>query len=162
MPACRFDTIFHSEYRRLAFARPAGPVIGIFKGQSVSSAVIDKSGRRYVYSGVISRDCHGRHEGELLGPGEWIIEPGIVYREDNLSASSGLCITGFRAQLPEKPLLKIWAGLVERLRQLGKGIEQKPGMSLDAFMSKSDRRFLVGFWACVAFSTWLIFLLGLW
>ena len=154
MPAFTIQTDCHSEYRRLAWARPAGPVIGVFGGQLVSSAVVDKSGHRYVYAGVISWNRHSRYGAELLGPGEWIVEPGIVYREDNLGTSTSSII-------PQNPVLKVWTDLVERLKQSGKANKQKPEMRVHISMSNSDWSFILGFWTCVAISTWLIFMLGL-
>jgi hypothetical protein len=119
MPAFRSDTNRDSEYRMLARARPAGPAIGSFKGQLVSSEVTDGSGRRYVYAGVVPRSCHGHYDVELLGPGEWIVEPGLVYRDDSLKPSRSW-IAWLPERLPQKVLLKVWIGLAGHLGRTGK------------------------------------------
>ncbi len=87
MPASKFDADPYSEYRMLMRTQPVGPAVGSFRGQAVSSAVTDESGRRYVYAGIIPRSCHGHYEVDLLGPDEWIVEPGLVYRADHLKPS---------------------------------------------------------------------------
>ncbi len=114
MPAFKFDVNPYSEYRMLTRARSAGPAVGSFRGQAVSSGVTDESGRRYVFAGIIPRSSHGHYEVDLLGPHEWIVEPGLVYRADNLKPSRSRVAT-LRAQLLHKVLLKVWTDLVRCL-----------------------------------------------
>jgi hypothetical protein len=62
--------------------KPAGPVIGTYGGAEIAEAVIDAFGRRFVYSGVAPRQLNGRFDDRALGPGEFILKPGLVYRHD--------------------------------------------------------------------------------
>ena len=114
MPAFKPDTNRGPEYRKLTEVRPAGPAVCSFRGQVVSSAVIDESGRRYVYAGIVSDSCYGHYEVDLLGPDEWIVEPSLIYRGDN-SIPSLSRIASLRAQRPSKVLLKAWIGFVRHL-----------------------------------------------
>jgi hypothetical protein len=43
-------------------------------------AAVDYFGRRYVYAGVAPRRRNGKYDGDALRWGEWIVEPGLVYR----------------------------------------------------------------------------------
>jgi hypothetical protein len=61
--------------------RPAGPVVGFLAGNPIAEAVVDYFGHRYVYAGVAPRRHNGRYDPDALGRGEWIVEPGLVYRE---------------------------------------------------------------------------------
>jgi hypothetical protein len=58
-----------------------GPVVGYYGGSPIPAAVVDCFGRRYSYAGVAPRRRGGQYDVESLGPGEWIIEPGLVYRD---------------------------------------------------------------------------------
>ena len=114
MPAFKPDTNRCPVYRKLTNARPAGPAVGSFRGQVVSSAIVDASGRRYVYAGVVPRSCNGHYEVDLLGPDESIVEPGLIYRATNQNDSLPW-VASFRAQLPQTVLTKALIGLVGRL-----------------------------------------------
>ena len=69
------------EYFILVEPRPDGPLVGYYAGRPIPEAVIDYFGRRYGYVGVASRRRGGQYNVEALAPGEWIIEPGLVYRD---------------------------------------------------------------------------------
>ena len=114
MPAFKPDTNRCPVYRKLTNARPAGPAVGSFRGQVVSSAIVDASGRRYVYAGVVPRSCNGHYEVDLLGPDESIVEPGLIYRATNQNDSLPW-VASLRAQLPQTVLTKALIGLVGRL-----------------------------------------------
>jgi len=62
--------------------RPDGPIIGYYAGQPIPSAVVDYFGRRYLYVGAVPRRANGQYDAEALGPGEFLMEPGLVYRCD--------------------------------------------------------------------------------
>ncbi len=70
------------EYLILANPRPDGPVIGLYLGRSIASAVIDYFGRRYVFSGIASRKRNGQYDVDGLTRGERLVEPGLVYCYD--------------------------------------------------------------------------------
>jgi hypothetical protein len=59
--------------------KPDGPVVGFYADQPIAEAVVDYFGRRFVYAGVAPRSFNGRYDFGALGPGEWIVEPGLVY-----------------------------------------------------------------------------------
>ena len=69
------------EYFILVEPRPDGALLGYYAGRPIPEAVIDHFGRRYSYVGVASRRHSGQYDVEALAPGEWIIEPGLVYRD---------------------------------------------------------------------------------
>jgi hypothetical protein len=70
------------EYSMLYDTKPAGPVIGTYGGVEIAEAVIDAFGRRFVYAGIALRQSNGRFDDRALGPGEFILQPGLVYRHD--------------------------------------------------------------------------------
>ncbi|HUL07916.1 MAG TPA: hypothetical protein VLV76_16470 [Candidatus Acidoferrum sp.] len=69
------------EYFILVEPRADGPLVGYLAGNPIRAAVIDHWGRRYSYAGVAPRRRSGQYDVEALGPDEWIIEPGLVYRD---------------------------------------------------------------------------------
>jgi hypothetical protein len=74
------------EYFILMEPRADGPVVGYLDGRPIPAAVVDYWGRHYSYAGVAPRQRSGRYDIEALGPGEWIMEPGLVYRHDGGNA----------------------------------------------------------------------------
>jgi hypothetical protein len=71
------------DYHIVFEPRPDGPLIGFFGGQPIAAAVLDYFGRRFIYDGVATRRRDGQYDLRSLRPGEWIVEPGLVYRIDN-------------------------------------------------------------------------------
>jgi hypothetical protein len=69
------------DYFILVEPRADGPLLGYYAGRPIPSAVVDYFGRCYSYVGVAPRRRGGHYDVEALGPGEWIIEPGLVYRD---------------------------------------------------------------------------------
>jgi hypothetical protein len=67
-------------YHILIEPRPAGPVVGFLAGEPISEAVVDQFGRRYIYAGVAPRRRNGQYDADALRKGEWIVEPGLIYR----------------------------------------------------------------------------------
>lgn len=68
------------EYLMLADPKPAGPVVGFFRGSAIASAVVDYFGRRYVFAGIATRRRNGQYDTAVLEQGERLIEPGLIYR----------------------------------------------------------------------------------
>lgn len=57
-----------------------GPVIGYYLGHPIHDRIADHWRRTYSYAGIIERHRYGRYDPARLGPFEFILEPGIVYR----------------------------------------------------------------------------------
>ena len=74
------------EYFILMEPRADGPVVGYLDGRPIPAAVVDCWGRHYSYAGVAPRRRSGQYDVESLRPGEWIMEPGLVYRHDGGNA----------------------------------------------------------------------------
>ncbi|MFB9979263.1 hypothetical protein ACFSQQ_13695 [Mesorhizobium kowhaii] len=74
------------EYYILRIAAPAAErpgesqVVGYLADRPIFSAVIDTFGDHYHYVGLAPRLGDGRYDVETLSPGEWIVEPGLIYR----------------------------------------------------------------------------------
>jgi hypothetical protein len=76
-----FTTSGPVEYFILVEPKADGPLLGYYAGRPIRAAVVDCFGRRYSYVGVAPRRRSGQYDVESLHPGEWIIEPGLVYRD---------------------------------------------------------------------------------
>lgn len=63
-------------------AKPAGRSIGEFAGQEIPEAVSDTFGHRLIYAGIAPRRMDGEFDVDALGPGEFIVKPGLIYRRD--------------------------------------------------------------------------------
>jgi hypothetical protein len=61
-------------------ARADGAVIGSIDGCDIVEFVLDEFGRRYEYAGLASRRWNGKFDVDVLGVGEFILQPGLVYR----------------------------------------------------------------------------------
>jgi len=68
------------EYLILTDPKADGPVIGTYDGHPIAAAVRDCFGRRFTYAGVATRLSSGRYDVTALAPGEWFVQPGLVYR----------------------------------------------------------------------------------
>lgn len=79
----------YSDYFLLVKPRPAGARIGSYSGDPIPAAVVDEFGRRYVYVGLAPRRLDGGYDTAALGPGEWIVPPGLVYRCEQRSPAQG-------------------------------------------------------------------------
>ncbi len=67
------------EYFMLDGPQSEGDVIGYFDGMPISDTVIDRTGKRYQFAGVVPRRSDGSLDVETLHFGEWVVEPGLVY-----------------------------------------------------------------------------------
>jgi hypothetical protein len=61
-------------------ARADGAVIGSINGFEIPEFVLDEFGRRYEYVGLASRRWNGKFDSDVLRAGEFIAEPGLVYK----------------------------------------------------------------------------------
>jgi len=69
-----------AEYSMVVEPHPAGPSIGVYGGLPIAERVIDQFRRPFVYVGVVCRRRDGQFDAASLGPGEFIVEPGLIYR----------------------------------------------------------------------------------
>ena len=72
---------FDDEFFILCNIRPEGNVVGRLGDLAIPSQVIDEDGRHYAFEGVATRRPSGRFDVRTLRPGEWIVRPGLVYRQ---------------------------------------------------------------------------------
>ena len=66
----------------LSDTRADGPMLGYCAGHPIFSAIIDSFGQRYVFAGVAVRRRDGDVDLAALRQGEWLLEPGLIYRSD--------------------------------------------------------------------------------
>jgi hypothetical protein len=69
------------EFFILSHVRPEGGVVGHLGELPIPEEVIDEDGQHYVFEGVAVRRPSGRFDVRTLRPGEWIVRPGLVYRQ---------------------------------------------------------------------------------
>ena len=69
------------EFFILSHVRPEGNVVGRLGELPIPSQVIGEDGQQYVFEGVATRRPSGRFDVSALRPGEWIVRPGLVYRQ---------------------------------------------------------------------------------
>ncbi len=86
MPGANTRSGLQADYFILSDWRADGPVIGRHDGRLFTAAVVDDLGRRFVYAGAVPRCPDGTYDTDALGDGEWIVEPGLVYRSDEATA----------------------------------------------------------------------------
>ncbi|HEY1382035.1 MAG TPA: hypothetical protein VGF43_00390 [Dongiaceae bacterium] len=65
----------------LSHVRPEGGVVGHLGELPIPGEVIGEDGQHYVFEGVAMRRPSGRFDVRTLRPGEWIVQPGLVYRQ---------------------------------------------------------------------------------
>jgi hypothetical protein len=68
-----------AEYFMLHKPRGEGPSVGTFAGQAISECVVDCFGKHYRFVGIAPRLQDGRYDVDALHPGEWLVEPGLIY-----------------------------------------------------------------------------------
>ena len=72
------------EYLILVDPQPAGPLLGYYYDRPIPAAVVDYFGRRYIYAGIAPRRHNGQYDVEALAIGERLVEPGLVYRSEEI------------------------------------------------------------------------------
>ncbi len=68
------------EFSMIVEPHPAGVVIGHFAGKPISEEIVDLFGRRFRFAGVAGFRRDGDVDATGLGVGEFIAEPGLIYR----------------------------------------------------------------------------------
>jgi hypothetical protein len=68
------------EYSMIHSARSAGPAIGTYAGEEIYESIVDEFGRLFYFTGIAPRRLDGGFAAEALKPGEFILQPGLVYR----------------------------------------------------------------------------------
>ena len=69
------------EFFILGRVRPEGDVVGHLGDLPIPAQMIGEDGQHYVFEGVAVRRPSGRFDVRGLRPGEWIVRPGLVYRQ---------------------------------------------------------------------------------
>jgi hypothetical protein len=69
------------EFFILSHVRPQGRVVGRLGQLPIPERLIGEDGHSYVFEGVAPRRPSGRFDVRTLRPGEWIVRPGLVYRQ---------------------------------------------------------------------------------
>lgn len=76
------------EYFILTGTTFQGSVVGTIDGAPIHELAVDGDGERYRFIGVAPRGSGGRYDVLALKQGEWIVEPGLVYRSEEKSAGA--------------------------------------------------------------------------
>ena len=66
-------------YNIMVEPRPAGTTIGLYRGLPIAERVVDLFDRRFTFVGVIGRRSDGQYDVNALKPGQFVVEPGLVY-----------------------------------------------------------------------------------
>ena len=69
------------EFFILSHVRPDGAIVGRLGDLPIPAGVIGEDGHHYVFEGVAIRRPSGRFDVRALRRGEWIVRPGLVYRQ---------------------------------------------------------------------------------
>src|ERR1700693_203611 len=88
------------DYHMLVDPRREGPVIGIYREQPITESVTDYFGRSFSYAGVAPRERDGQYDVTALKPGQFIVQPGLVYcmntkKESNHANGMASAVSGF-------------------------------------------------------------------
>jgi hypothetical protein len=70
-------------YSIMVEPRPVGATIGLYRGLPIAERVVDLFNRRYSFVGVIGRRRDGQYDVDALKPGQFVVEPGLVYSLEN-------------------------------------------------------------------------------
>jgi hypothetical protein len=76
------------EYFILHGVTPIGRIIGFFADRPIADSIVNEHGQRFVYAGVAARRWNGQFDVDALRPGEFIAQPGLIYRLERPNASS--------------------------------------------------------------------------
>lgn len=79
------------EYHILRIAGQAAPlsgaggaIAGYLAERPIFATVQDSTGTCYRYVGLAARLPDGRYDVQSLSPGEWIVEPGLIYKSEDV------------------------------------------------------------------------------
>jgi hypothetical protein len=70
------------DYFMLQEPHGEGPSVGSFAGRAISECVTDYLGEHYRFAGIAPRLADGRYNLDALHPGEWLVEPGLIYAHE--------------------------------------------------------------------------------
>ena len=70
------------DYFMLQEPHGEGPLVGTFAGQEISESMTDYLGQHYRFVGIAPRLQDGRYDVDALRPGEWLVEPGLIYANE--------------------------------------------------------------------------------
>jgi hypothetical protein len=76
------------EYFILHGVTPIGRSIGFYEDRPIAESIVNEHGQRFVYAGVAPRRWNGQFDLDALRPGEFIAQPGLVYRLEHPNGSS--------------------------------------------------------------------------
>jgi hypothetical protein len=101
--------------------RPVGATIGVYRGLPIAERVVDHFNRCFTFAGVIGRRRDGQYDVDALKPGQFVVEPGLVY---DLETSQGRQRQERRAQprpdpQAEPPPVEDKRGLIQVSATLG-------------------------------------------
>ena len=68
------------EWSMVHNARATGPSIGYYADREIAESVVDEFGRCFFYVGVAPRKQNGAFNVDALAAGEFILQPGLIYR----------------------------------------------------------------------------------
>jgi hypothetical protein len=68
------------EWSMVHNVKATGPCIGYYADREIADSVVDELGRRFVYAGVAPRKQNGKFDVDALAAGEFILQPGLIYR----------------------------------------------------------------------------------
>ena len=72
----------HVDYFMLQDPHGEGPLVGTYAGCAIRERMTDCFGCHYRFAGIALRLTDGRYDVETLQPGEWLVEPGLIYASD--------------------------------------------------------------------------------
>ncbi len=87
-------------YSIMVEPRPAGATIGLYRGLPIAERVVDQFNRRFTFAGIIGRRRDGQYDVDALKPGQFVVEPGLVY---DLDSGEGGKNQEVRAELRPEP-----------------------------------------------------------
>lgn len=70
------------DYFMLQEPKGEGLLVGHFAGAPIPERMTDCFGLRYRFAGIASRLTDGRYDLDALRPGEWLVEPGLIYVQE--------------------------------------------------------------------------------
>ena len=71
------------DYFMLQEPHGEGPLVGTFAGQAIFERMTDYLGQHYRFAGIAPRLPSGRYDVDALRPGEWLVEPGLIYAHES-------------------------------------------------------------------------------
>ena len=120
MPGFAIQKEDRTDYYLIVDPRPEGPVVGVFADLPISESILDCFGRSYIYAGAAPRRRDGRYDIDVLKPGEFILEPGLVYRlgetKSRSAGSKSLGALGKRMDMSVSETLPGAGGPADRRR----------------------------------------------